>query len=118
MSEKSSTNWAVINLGGKQHLISAGANFQVNRLENKEGESIELKDVLTGQPVKVTVVTHLLGKKVHGLKFKNKIRYIRHYGHRQQLSSIKVVSVGEAAKTTKSDAPAKTAAPKKEVKNG
>ena len=98
MSENSSKNWAVISLGGKQHLVSAGAHFQVNRLTSKEGESLEAKDILTGQPVKLTVVTHFLGKKINGLKFKNKIRYIRHYGHRQQLSQIEVVSVGHAAK--------------------
>lgn len=105
MSENSSKNWAVISLGGKQHLVSAGTHFQVNRLTSKEGESLEAKDILTGQPVKLTVVTHLLGKKINGLKFKNKIRYIRHYGHRQQLSQIEVVSLGQAAKAATAAAP-------------
>lgn len=126
MSEISSKNWAVINLGGKQHLVSTGVRFQVNQVDQKEGESFEVKDVLNGQPVKLTVVTHLLGKKINGLKFKNKVRYIRHYGHRQQLSSIEVVSVGEKAKAAPAvapeaaikKAPAKKPASKKAVKNG
>lgn len=116
MSETNTHNRAVIALGGKQHLVSTGTHFQTNRLTNKEGESVELKDILTGQPVKVKVVSHLLGKKINGLKFKNKVRFIRHYGHRQQLSALEVVSIGQAA--PKAVTAEKPAAKKVTKKNG
>ena len=99
MNEKTQNPVAIIELGGKQHLVSQGAALQVNRLTNQEGDIIIVKDVLTGTTVQLKVVKHFLGKKISGLKFKNKVRYIRHYGHRQHLTGLEVTSFGEVAKT-------------------
>lgn len=118
MSEqKTSSPVAIIDLGGKQHVVSRGSKIQVNRLETKEGEMITAKDILTGATIQLKVVNHFLGKKINGLKFKNKIRYIRHYGHRQHLTALEVLATDTAkpkAESKAADKPAvKKVAPKK-----
>lgn len=132
------TKWAILELGGKQHLVVEGAKIQVNRLTTKPGETIQLTSLLDQTPVTLKVVEELRGEKVHGLKFKNKVRYLRHYGHRQNLSALEVVTIGQAKASAKTaekaatkKAPVKTApakaakkslakkpAAKKEVSNG
>lgn len=92
------TKWAVIELGGKQHLVVEGGTIEVNRLETKAGESLTLKSLLDETPVTLKVTSEFRGEKIHGLKFKNKVRYIRHYGHRQNLSALEVVSIGTPVK--------------------
>ncbi|HSX42131.1 MAG TPA: bL21 family ribosomal protein [Candidatus Saccharimonadales bacterium] len=116
------TNWAVVELGGKQHLVLAGSKIQVNRLETKAGETITVKSLLDQTPVTLKVTEELRGEKIHGLKFKNKVRYIRHYGHRQNLSALEVISIGgkvaeKPVEKAEAKAPAaKKAAPKKAAK--
>jgi len=114
MAEATTTKRAVINLGGKQHLVEVGQKINVNRLTDQEGAVLEVQDVLTQTPVKLKVLSHLLGVKIRGLKFKNKVRYTRHYGHRQHLSTVEVSSIGAVA-TTKVATSTKTA-PKKATK--
>ncbi len=100
---------AIIELGGKQHIVSNGAKVVVNRLKNEEGETITAKDMLGGADIQLKVVSHMLGKKINGLKFKSKVRYTRHYGHRQQLTTLEVLA-GTAPKV----AEAKISEPKTE----
>lgn len=90
------TKWAVIELGGKQHLVSSGAKIQVNQVEKAPAETITLSSLLDQTPVTLKVLEHFRGEKIHGLKFKNKVRYLKHYGHRQNLSSLEVVSIGKS----------------------
>jgi large subunit ribosomal protein L21 len=96
---------AIISLGGKQHLVSQGATVVVNKLDSKEGETFKLPDMLSNRSVQVKVVSHQLGKKVNGLKFKAKTRYFKRYGHRQSETTVEVVSIGavtqKAAETVK-----------------
>jgi len=119
---------AVIELGGKQHLVKTGAKVVVNRLASNEGDTLNLADMLSGQAVQAKVVSHQLGKKINGLKFKAKTRYMKHYGHRQTQTLVEVVSIGAPAIEKKTVAP-KVAAKKpvakkpvqtaaKKVKNG
>ncbi len=100
---------AIINLGGKQHLVSEGAHVVVNRLAAKEGEVLDLPDLLSDRVVETKVLSHQLGKKINGLKFKAKTRSFKRYGHRQFETTVEVVSIGQAVK------PAKTALTKKIV---
>ena len=99
---------AIVSLGGKQHLVSQGTRFVVNQLTNKVDETLDLPDLLSDRVVQVRVISHQLGKKVNGLKFKAKTRYLKRYGHRQPESIIEVVSIGGAVVK----APIKTAQPK------
>ena len=119
---------AIISLGGKQHLVSQGATVVVNKLDSKEGEVLDLPDMLSNRTVQAKVVSHQLGKKVNGLKFKAKTRYFKRYGHRQSQTSVEVVSIGAASQkatetakpTVKKTTPAKkvTSVKAKKVTDG
>ena len=101
---------AVIELGGKQHLVRPGARVVANRLGNAEGETFQLVDLLSNQSVQARIVGHELGAKVSGLKFKPKTRYLKRYGHRQQQTVVEIVSIG--ASTAAVAAPAQPIRPK------
>ncbi|MEX2361856.1 MAG: bL21 family ribosomal protein [Patescibacteria group bacterium] len=104
----------VIELGGKQFVAEPGSRIIVNQLDSQDGETIVTKDLLSGKEVKLKVLKSFLGDKVHGLKFKNKVRYTRRYGHRQQLTQLEVM--GETAKIAPTKLKEVTAKPKTSVK--
>lgn len=103
--------YAVIVTGGKQYRVKAGDTFSVESLEAKPGDTVELKPVLAisdgttleaGTPdvknakVTATVVKHLRGEKVVSFKKKRRKGYRRKVGHRQDLTLVKIASVGRA----------------------
>lgn len=85
---------AVVSLGGKQFTVEPGKIIAVPRLSDEVGQSINLTDLLAGQPVEAKVVDHLLGEKIRVVKFKNKTRYQRTIGHRSQLTKLQIVKIG------------------------
>lgn len=87
---------AIIRFGSSQHLVKPGQIVVVDRLKHKEGEEVSLVSLLDKTPVKLKVVSHTLGTKIHGLKFRRKVRYMRRYGHRQQHTLVEVLSIGES----------------------
>ena len=103
MSEtnKESKKWAVVLVGGKQKLVVEGDHITVNKIEVDVDKTVQVDSMLDKLPVTLKVVAHKLGEKVTGLKFKNKVRYIRHYGHRQQLTELEVVAIGGKAEAPK-----------------
>jgi large subunit ribosomal protein L21 len=103
---------AVIELSGHQYVVAVGEKVALNKLDKAEGETFVTTDLLDGIGVELKVIRHFLGKKIRGLKFKNKIRFIRRYGHRQDLTELEVVSLG----AKKPAAETKTATPSKENK--
>ncbi|MBI4948453.1 bL21 family ribosomal protein [Candidatus Berkelbacteria bacterium] len=109
---------AIIKLNGSQRLVVEGANVSVNRMPNQEGETIVAEDLLHGEKVTLKVKDHSKGEKINGLKFKNKVRYLKRYGHRQLLTNLEVVSIGlKSAKVSpKAVEPKKAAEPKKTTK--
>jgi large subunit ribosomal protein L21 len=99
------TQWAVVQLGGKQHLVKVASKIRVNRIDQKEGETLKLVSLLDKQtPVELKILAEERGPKIEGLKFKPKTRYQRRYGHRQPLSVLEVLTIGQA-KTSKLEAP-------------
>jgi len=90
-------NRLVIKIGAKQFLVKPGDKIVADRLRKAEGEVFELNDLLSNELVKLKVVAHTLGKKINGLKFKNKIHYLRRYGHRQTQTILEVLSAGKEA---------------------
>lgn len=98
---------AVISLGGKQYLVNAGDKFLTNRLDQKEGEVFDVKDMLGGEAVKLRITSHLKGDKIRVLKYKAKKGYKRIYGSRAFLTQVEVVSNQKAElqkkKTTKNE---------------
>lgn len=102
-------DFAVIETGGKQYLVSKGDVLDVELLgEHKEGEAIEFdkvlmtdngKDIVVGTPyvdgkkVKATYQGFIKGKKLTIVRFKAKSNRSRKLGHRQKYSRIQIESV-------------------------
>lgn len=97
---------AVIKTGGKQYVVTDGKTLRVEKLSAKPDEIVKLDTLLTtdgdsvtiGQPtvtsaVTAKVITHGVGEKIHVVKFKNKIRYRRNRGHRQQYTTIAIEKI-------------------------
>ena len=100
---------AVIKTGGKQYQVAKGDVLKVEKLPDaKEGKKVVFKEVLAlidkdkvtlGKPlvakakVEATLLRNFKDKKIDVLKYKNKIRYRKHYGHRQQLAEIKIDNI-------------------------
>jgi large subunit ribosomal protein L21 len=100
--------YAVVETGGKQYRLSAGATVTVERLDAAVGEQVELTGVLAvsdgtsltvGTPtvdaakVVSEVTDHIRGKKVVSFKKKRRKGYSRKIGHRQELTVLKVKSI-------------------------
>jgi large subunit ribosomal protein L21 len=94
---------AVIKTGGKQYKVSEGQVLPVEKLDAETGAKIKLDTLLIadgdkveigepslGEKVEVEVVDSGKGKKVTVVKYKNKTRYKRTLGHRQDFTSIKI----------------------------
>jgi len=102
------SNIAVISLAGSQHLVIPGDKLEVNRLKSEVGKDLT-HDVLLSTKgdtlllnegdVKVKVIEHKLGDKLHIVKFKAKSRYRRRIGHRQHLSVVEVISINGDTKS-------------------
>ncbi|HUD20510.1 MAG TPA: bL21 family ribosomal protein [Candidatus Saccharimonadales bacterium] len=122
-SEDNNKQWAVVAVGGKDHLVAEGSKLTVNKLDLEVDKTLVLDSALDKLPVTLKVVAHKLGEKIHGFKFKNKVRYTRHYGHRQKLTVLEVLAIGNPksvtvkaeVKSEKKDAVTKKPAAKKAV---
>lgn len=98
---------AVIRTGGKQYLVAPDATITVEKLPVEAGKTVSFSDVLMlagkettlgnptvkGATVEGTVVAHGRADKVIGVKFHNKVRYRRKYGHRQRWTKVKITRI-------------------------
>jgi len=97
--------YAVVKIGGHQYVVRPGDLIEVQRLKAEPGQEIELRDilmlktddgkVLIGNPtveakVILKVLEHTRGPKIRGFKYRAKKRYRRRWGHRQELTKVKV----------------------------
>ena len=98
------TMFAVVRTGGKQYRVAADDKIIVERLDGEAGQQIaldvlmlsdagEIKDA-TGASVTAEIVAQTKGDKVIIFKKKRRHNYRRKNGHRQQLTVLKIVSVG------------------------
>lgn len=99
--------YAVVRAGGRQEKVEVGTILTVDRIQGDEKGNVELAPVLlvdgekivTDQEalakVKVTaeVLEDLRGPKIVIQKFKNKTRYRKRKGHRQELTRLKVTGI-------------------------
>ena len=102
--------FAIIKTGGKQYRVAKGDVLKVEKLAklNKAGDKIAFDKVLMisdkakitlGKPfiakakVEASLVRNFKDKKIDVLKYKNKTRYRRHYGHRQQLAEVMIEKI-------------------------
>jgi large subunit ribosomal protein L21 len=103
--------YAVVKTGGKQYRVAEGDTVRVEKLVVDEGASVQLDRVLMiadgdqvtlgtpyveGGKVTATVKGHGRAKKVKIVKFRRRKHYLRHQGHRQWYTELKVtgISVG------------------------
>lgn len=97
---------AIIKTGGKQYKVQVGDKIKVEKLIGKEGKAVNLEVLLVAEGDKVNlgtpklkdkveakIVRQFRDKKVRVVKYKNKIRYHKVYGHRQQLTELEIVKV-------------------------
>ncbi len=97
---------AVIKTGGKQYKVKEGDTIKVEKLEAENGQKIKFDTLLIadgdklelGQPslgekVEAEVMETAKGKKVTVVKYKNKTRYKKTVGHRQQFTAVKVLKI-------------------------
>lgn len=107
------TKYAIIKLAGRQYKVNDGQTITVDRLQNKEGDTLNIKDVLlycdgenvligtpvlSDIPVTGKVIKHLKGEKVDVYKYKSKVRYRKHTGFRAFLTEVLIEKVGKTAK--------------------
>jgi len=112
--------YAVIQTGGKQYRVSEGDSLEVERLTTSPTEKIVFNDVLlmvadgdikvgtpyvSGLSVIAEVVAQVKGEKIRVSKFKAKARYRRTTGHRQSLSKIQILQIGDKKEVKTEKAP-------------
>jgi len=100
--------YAIVETGGKQHLVREGDTLEVELLPAGEGETVTLDRVLAveldgrlevGKPfvdgarVTVKVVRHGRGPKIIVFKYKAKKNYRRKKGHRQPFTMVRVEKI-------------------------
>ena len=139
--------FAVVRTGGKQYRVAPGDKIVVEKLDGEAGQRIDITDILLagegselksveGLTVAAEIVAQAKSDKVTVFKKRRRHNYRRKQGHRQQLTILKIVAIGDqkaeskpkAAKAAKTDAapaevtatptenPAPTEAPKKAAK--
>ena len=99
--------FAVIETGGKQYLVKSGETLKVEKLEVEAGKGVVFDKVLltadddganvkigtpylAGVSISADMVEQGRADKIRVVKFKNKIRYKRVIGHRQNFTKVKI----------------------------
>ena len=123
--------FAIVRTGGKQYRVAAGDKIVVEKLAGEAGDSVTLSDVLLagdggelkstdGLTVAAEIIAQAKSDKVIVFKKRRRHNYRRKAGHRQQLTILKIVSIGDApkkaAKPKAEAAPAAAEAPAKATK--
>jgi len=97
--------FAVVRTGGKQYRVAAGDKIAVEKLAGEAGEKITLGDVLlagkdgeiadaANVKVSAEIIAQAKSEKVVVFKKRRRHNYRRKNGHRQQLTLLRIVSVG------------------------
>ena len=100
--------YAIVKIAGQQFKVEKDQHIFVHRLEGKEGDKVEFKDVLlvenegkvsVGTPhvekakIAAKIVSHLKGDKVIVFKKKKRKGYQKLNGHRQSFSKIHIEDI-------------------------
>ena len=123
--------FAIVRTGGKQYRVAPGDKIVVEKLAGNAGDSVDLTDVLLagegsdlkstdGLVVAAEIIAQAKADKVTVFKKRRRHNYRRKAGHRQQLTILKIVSIGgkkaEKKAAPKAEEKAEAAAPAKEAK--
>ncbi len=109
VTEKISSDiFAIIQIAGVQLKVQEGKEYEVNKLEGKKGDKIEVKEVLLvsdgketmigkpyvdGKVVMLEITSQTRGEKIEGFKYAAKARYRRNYGYRSSITKVIVKSI-------------------------
>lgn len=127
--------YAVIRTGGKQYRVAPDQELQIEKIDAAEGERIEFDDVLMisedgadvqvgtplveGARVSAEVLEQGRGDKIVVFKKKRRQNYRRKNGHRQHLTTIRVLEVlGAGDKAKKKKKPGESAGRKAAAEPG
>jgi large subunit ribosomal protein L21 len=123
--------FAIVRTGGKQYRVAAGDKIVVEKLAGEAGDSVTLSDVLlageggdlkstAGLTVAAEIIAQAKADKVTVFKKRRRHNYRRKAGHRQQLTILRIVSIGGKAPAKKAEkaeaAPAAAEKPAKAAK--
>lgn len=103
--------FAIVRTGGKQYRVAAGDKIAVEKLPGEAGETIALSDVLLAGDegdikdaskvsVSAEIIAQAKSEKVVVFKKRRRHNYRRKQGHRQQMTLLRILSVGEAKKAS------------------
>ena len=121
--------FAIVRTGGKQYRVAPGDKIVVEKLAGEAGDSVDLTDVLlagegsdlkstAGLIVAAEIVAQAKADKVTVFKKRRRHNYRRKAGHRQQLTILKIVSIGGKKAEPKKAEAKPAAAPKPEKAAG
>jgi len=121
--------FAIVRTGGKQYRVAPGDKIVVEKLAGEAGDSVDLTDVLlagegsdlkstAGLVVGAEILAQAKADKVTVFKKRRRHNYRRKAGHRQQLTILRIVSIGGEKADKKQAAPAKADAPAPAVESG
>ncbi len=101
--------YAIVRTGGKQYKVKSGDLIEIEKIDAKVGDQVNLEEVLavgeeggtltagtplvSGAAVSCEVVDQFRAKKVWAFKMKRRKGYRRTVGHRQSLTRVKVVGI-------------------------
>ena len=93
-------SYAIIKTGGKQFAVQGGETLRVPKINEKEGQKVDISALLVGEgadakiggdaTIKATVVGHGKADKIIVFKKKRRKQYKRTQGHRQGYTEIKI----------------------------
>jgi len=101
-------SFAVIQTGGKQYKVSANEILKIERLKDKEGKTVEFKNVLflnddktteignpniQGAKVEATILKNTKNKTILVFKKRRRKNSRKKYGHRQLISLIQITKI-------------------------
>lgn len=99
---------AVIRTGGKQYTVKEGDKIKIEKIDKKEeakvkfetlliattdGKTVDVGKPTLGEKVEAKVLEHDRNKKINVVKYKNKTRYLRNKGHRQNYTKVEIISI-------------------------
>ena len=100
--------YAIVRAGGKQYRVEEKGIVTVDKLDGAAGDTITLGDVLfvggtdspqfgaptvSGASVTATILGQVKGKKIDAFTYKAKKNVRKHWGHRQQLTRVRVETI-------------------------
>ena len=101
-------SFAIIQTGGKQYKVSASEILKIERLKDKEGKTVEFKNVLflnddktteignpniQGAKVEATILKNTKNKTILVFKKRRRKNSRKKYGHRQPISLIRITKI-------------------------